>query len=110
MPTVLTLSSLADKTDLVYLQPPIPAKKRSKIVQDDSAAVKPRKMTTKIKQEPLWLRRKEAIAFLGTRSVLEAAERSGWLKAAVRQPRLVLYNRQEVLACAYRLSQGEYPD
>jgi hypothetical protein len=60
--------------------------------------------------EGLWLRRKEAIAFLGTRSVLEDAERAGWLKAAVRRPRLVLYNRQEVLACAYRLSQGEYPD
>ena len=58
----------------------------------------------------LWLRRKEAITFLGTRSVLEDAERAGWLKAAVRRPRLVLYNRQEVLACAYRLSQGEYPD
>jgi hypothetical protein len=110
MPSVLTLSSLSDKSDLVYLQPPTPAKKRSKIVQDDSAAVKPSKKTTKTKQEPLWLRRKEAIGFLGTRSVREAMERAGWLKAAIRQPRLVLYNRQEVLACAYRLSQGEYPN
>jgi hypothetical protein len=110
MPSILTLSPLSDKSDPVYLQLPIPAKKRSKLVQDDSAAVKPSRKTTKTKQEPLWLRRKEAIGFLGTRSVLEAMERAGWLKAAVRRPRLVLYDRQEVLACAYRLSQGEHPD
>lgn len=56
-----------------------------------------------------FLRRTEAIRLLKTRSVLERCEASGWLKATTRQRRLVLYKRQDVLACVYRISQGEYP-
>jgi hypothetical protein len=56
-----------------------------------------------------FLRRTEAIRLLKTRSVLEACERAEWLKATTRQRRLVLYKRQDVMACVYRLSVGEYP-
>jgi hypothetical protein len=56
-----------------------------------------------------FLRRTEAIRLLKTRSVLEACERAGWLKATTRQRRLVLYKRQDVLACVWRISVGEYP-
>jgi hypothetical protein len=56
-----------------------------------------------------FLKRKEAIQLLKTRSVLEACERAGWLVAVTRQPRLVLYKRQDVMACVYRISEGEFP-
>jgi hypothetical protein len=56
-----------------------------------------------------FLKRKEVIELLKSRSVLERCERSEWLKATTRQPRLVLYRRTEVMACVYRISQGEYP-
>jgi hypothetical protein len=56
-----------------------------------------------------FLKRKEAVQLLKTRSTLKACERAGWLKAITRQARLVLYRRTDVMACVYRLSQGEYP-
>ena len=56
-----------------------------------------------------FLRRKEAIELLGTRSTLERCEKAGWISAVTRRTRLVLYKREEVLAAVYRLSQGEYP-
>ena len=56
-----------------------------------------------------FLRKKEAIELLKTRATLEACERAGWLTASTRRARLVLYPREQVLACVYRLSQGEYP-
>ncbi|HEY2122454.1 MAG TPA: hypothetical protein VGH07_02570, partial [Chthoniobacterales bacterium] len=56
-----------------------------------------------------FLRRKEAIKLLGTRSTLERCEKAGWITATTRRPRLVQYKREEVLAAVYRISQGEYP-
>ena len=56
-----------------------------------------------------FLRRTEAIRLLKTRSVLERCEKSGWIKATTRQRRLVLYRRVDVMACVWRISQGEYP-
>jgi hypothetical protein len=56
-----------------------------------------------------FLRRKEAIKLLGTRSTLEWCEKAGWITAVTRRARLVQYKREEVLAAVYRLSQGEYP-
>jgi hypothetical protein len=56
-----------------------------------------------------FLRRKEAIELLGTRSTLERCEKAGWITATTRRPRLVQYKREEVLAAVYRISQGEYP-
>jgi hypothetical protein len=56
-----------------------------------------------------FLRRKEAIKLLGTRSTLERCEKAGWVSAVTRRARLVQYKREEVLAAVYRLSQGEYP-
>jgi hypothetical protein len=56
-----------------------------------------------------FLRRTEAIRLLKTRSVLEACEKAGWLKATTRQRRLVLYKRQDVMAAVGRISQGEFP-
>ena len=56
-----------------------------------------------------FLRRKEAIELLGTRSTLERCEKAGWITAVTRRARLVQYKREEVLAAVYRLSQGEYP-
>jgi hypothetical protein len=56
-----------------------------------------------------FLRRKEAIELLGTRSTLERCEKAGWITATTRRARLVQYKREEVLAAVYRISQGEYP-
>ena len=56
-----------------------------------------------------FLRRKEAIKLLGTRSTLERCEQAGWISAVIRRARLVQYKREEVLAAVYRLSEGEYP-
>ena len=56
-----------------------------------------------------FLRRKEAIKLLGTRSTLERCEKAGWITAVTRRARLVQYKREEVLAAVYRLSQGGYP-
>jgi hypothetical protein len=56
-----------------------------------------------------FIRRKEAVKLLGCRSTLEKCEKAGWLTATTRRARLVLYKRQDVMACVYRISQGEYP-
>jgi hypothetical protein len=56
-----------------------------------------------------FIRRKDAMKLLGTRSTLESCETAGWITATTRRARLVLYKREEVLAAVYRLSQGEYP-
>jgi hypothetical protein len=73
------------------------------------AAVAGRKPDRKPETQSPFLKRKEVVQLLKTRSVLEACERAGWLKATTRQKRLVLYRRTDVMACIYRLSQGEYP-
>lgn len=73
------------------------------------AAVVGRKPNQKAEIQSPFLKRKEAVQLLKTRSTLEACERAGWLKAMTRQKRLVLYRRTDVMACVYRLSQGEYP-
>jgi hypothetical protein len=72
------------------------------------AAIDGRKPGKPEPQSP-FLKRKEAIQLLKTRSVLEACEKTGWLSATTRQARLVLYKRIEVMACVYRISQGEFP-
>ena len=56
-----------------------------------------------------FLRRTEAIRLLKTRSLLERCERAGWIKATTRQPRLVLYLKEQIMVAVYRLSVGEYP-
>jgi hypothetical protein len=56
-----------------------------------------------------FVRRTEAIKLLKTRSTLEKCEASRWIEAVTRQRRLVLYKRQDVMACVYRISQGEFP-
>jgi hypothetical protein len=66
-------------------------------------------MTMQAKTQSPFVRRKEAIRLLGTRSLLEACERAGWFKASTRRPRLVQYPREQVMAAVYRLSLGEYP-
>jgi hypothetical protein len=68
-----------------------------------------RKLDRKPEPPTPFLKRKEAVDLLATRSLLERCERAGWLKAAIRKPRLVLYRRTDVMACFYRISQGEYP-
>jgi hypothetical protein len=73
------------------------------------AALAARKLDQKPKAVSPFLKRKEAIELLKTRTTLEACERAGWLKATTRKPRLVLYLRTDVMACVYRISQGEYP-
>ena len=56
-----------------------------------------------------FVRRKDAVKLLGTRSTLESCENAGWITATTRRARLVLYKREEILAAIYRLAQGEYP-
>jgi hypothetical protein len=78
---------------------------RFDVLEKEIATLKKRKPTA----DSPFLRRTEAIQLLKTRSVLEACERGGWLKASTRQARLVLYRRIDVMACVYRISQGEFP-
>jgi hypothetical protein len=73
------------------------------------AAISGRRPDGKPEPHSPFLKRKEAIELLKTRSTLERCEKVGWLKATTRQPRLVLYKRADVMACVHRLSQGEYP-
>jgi hypothetical protein len=73
------------------------------------AAINGRKPEGKPEPQSPFLKRKEAIRLLKTRSVLEACEKTGWLTATTRQSRLVLYKRVDVMACVYRISQGEFP-
>ncbi len=54
-------------------------------------------------------RRADAIKLLRTRTILEDCEKGNWLVACIRKPGLVLYKRADLLACVYRISQGEYP-
>jgi hypothetical protein len=56
-----------------------------------------------------FLKRKEAIQLLKTRSLLERCEKSGWLKATTRQGRLVLYLREQVMVAVWRINRGEFP-
>src|ERR1700730_8931220 len=57
------------------------------------AAIIGRKPNKKPETQSPFVKRKEAIALLKTRSTLEACERAGWLKASTRQRLLVLYPR-----------------
>jgi hypothetical protein len=100
MPSVLNLTSLSDKSDPVYLQLPTPAKKRCKTAQD-----KPRKTAA---QSP-FVRCMEARAMIGGRSLLERAERAGWIKPVRRGKRMTLFKRQDVEACIARISMGDFP-
>jgi hypothetical protein len=63
------------------------------------------------KPEPIvpFCRQTEAIKLLGCRATLQRCEKAGWLTAVIRRRKMVQYKRQDVLACVYRISQGEYP-
>jgi hypothetical protein len=67
------------------------------------------KLPAKVDLSGPFLKRKETIQLLKTRSVLEACERAGWLAACLRRQRQVLYKWVDVMACVYRISQGECP-
>jgi hypothetical protein len=82
---------------------------RLPIEEEPEQKTKPEKAPKKVDLTGPFLKRKEAIQLLKTRSTLERCEKAGWLIAVTRQPRLVLYKRQDVMACVYRISQGEYP-
>jgi hypothetical protein len=74
-------------------------------IEKKIAALKKRKPTT----DSPFLKRKEAIELLKTRSMLERCERAEWFKATIRQGRLVLYLREQVLVAVWRISKGEFP-
>jgi hypothetical protein len=74
-------------------------------LEKEIAALKKRKPTT----DSPFLKRKETIQLLKTRSLIEKCERAGWITATTRQPRLVLYLKEQIMAAVYRLSVGEYP-
>jgi hypothetical protein len=82
---------------------------RQPLEGEPARKTKPEKTPKKVDLTGPFLKRKEAIQLLKTRSTLERCEKSGWLVAVTRQPRLVLYKRVDVMACVYRISQGEYP-
>jgi hypothetical protein len=82
---------------------------RMERIERSLAALAERK-PEKPKTDSPFLKRKEAIELLKTRSLLEACERAGWLKATTRKPRLVLYRRTDVLVCVHRIAQGDYPE
>jgi hypothetical protein len=73
------------------------------------ATISGRKPKKKPEPQSPFFKRQEVISLLKTRSVLERCEGAGWLEACVREGRTVLYLRESVLACIYRISQGEYP-
>ena len=72
-------------------------------------AIGSRKPEHKPETQSPFIRRKEAIKLLGCRQTLERCEKAGWLTATIRRARLVQYKRADVMACVYRISQGEYP-
>jgi hypothetical protein len=100
MPSILTLSPLSDKSDPVYLQLPIPAKKRFKTVEDKSR---------KTAAQSQFVRCMEARAMIGGRSLLERAERAGWIRPVCRGKRMTLFKRADVEACIARIGWGELP-
>jgi hypothetical protein len=83
------------------------------VTPSDLAAMERRILDALRKPEPKtqspFIPRKEAIKLLGCRSTLEKCEKAGWLTATTRRARLVQYKRIDVMACVYRISQGEYP-
>ena len=56
-----------------------------------------------------FLKRQEVIKLLRSRSLLERCEKAKWFIAVVREGRVVLYLREQVMAAVWRLSQGEFP-
>jgi len=73
------------------------------------AAINGRKPEKKSEPQSPFFKRQEVIRLLKTRAVLERCEGAGWLEACVREGRTVLYLREPVLACIYRISRGEFP-
>jgi hypothetical protein len=51
----------------------------------------------------------EARKLIGGRSLLERAERAGWIKPVRRGKRMTLFKRQDVEACVARIGWGELP-
>jgi hypothetical protein len=103
MSAVLNLTPLDHKSDLTYLTPPLtekPSGKRLKLTQSKS-----RKATV----ESPFVRCMEARAMIGGRSLLERAERAGWIKPVRRGKRMTLFKRTDVQACIERIAWGELP-
>jgi hypothetical protein len=46
---------------------------------------------------------------IGGRSLLERAERAGWIVPVRRGKRMTLFKRQDVEACIARISMGDFP-
>jgi hypothetical protein len=57
---------------------------------------------------PLY-RRKLVIKVLAGEGMLKRCEAAGWLEAKVREPKYVVYARDDVLAVVARLAAGESP-
>jgi hypothetical protein len=56
------------------------------------------------------LRPAEAIAALGSKSLLQDLIAARWLSPVVRQHKLTLYDRNDVARCWERLKNGEHPN
>ena len=66
----------------------------------------------KLKEEHLespFIRAMEARKLIRGRSLLERAERAGWLNPVCRGKRMTLFKRQDVEACIARISMGDFP-
>jgi hypothetical protein len=55
------------------------------------------------------IRHAEAVQLLCGRGVLDRCKRAGWIRAVVRQKRLTLYRRVDVLAAVEKLLAGDLP-
>jgi hypothetical protein len=70
--------------------------------------VRRRKQKASNLEEP-FVRAMEARKLIGGRSLLERAERAGWIKPVRRGKRMTLFKRQDVEACVARIGWGELP-
>jgi hypothetical protein len=71
-------------------------------------AIAGRKPDKKPEPPSPFMKQKEVVQLL-TRTMLEKCEEAGWLQAKVRRHKLVLYLRNEVMQCVWKISQGQYP-
>lgn len=102
MPQILELKTLGNENEPRLQWPVVTDEpvKRSKPAQN-----KPHKPVI---QSP-FVRCMEARAMIGGRSLLERAERAGWIKPVCRGKRMTLFKRQDVEACIARIGWGELP-
>jgi hypothetical protein len=58
---------------------------------------------------PRMLRKEDAGKYVGGPKMLEWMERANWIKPAVAQHKMTIYDIRQLDACCDRLGRGEFP-